>query len=109
VKKSDVGSKQNNDGFEEGHRIIRVKSTVKVKLVVTEEAMKTQRDSRGMYSPTLSLTLALDGVGGQHHPWAALPMGKRSSTQAGLVLSGQVWKISPPMGFHTHRKSLYRL
>jgi len=25
VKKSDVGSKQNN-GFEEGHRIIRVKS-----------------------------------------------------------------------------------
>jgi hypothetical protein len=47
VKKSDVRSRQNNNGFEEGHRIIRVKSKVKVKLI-TEQAMKAQRDSRGI-------------------------------------------------------------
>jgi len=47
VKKSDVGSKQNNNGFEEGQRIIRVESKVKVKLI-TEQVMKVQRDSRGV-------------------------------------------------------------
>ena len=34
------------------------------------------------YSSTLSLTSALEGVGGQCHAW-----------------SGQVWKILPPPGF----------
>ena len=29
-----------------------------------------------MYSYTLSLTSALDGVGGQHHASATLPLGK---------------------------------
>jgi len=33
-----------------------------------------------MYRPTLSLTSALDGVGGQRHDLAALPPGKRPST-----------------------------
>jgi hypothetical protein len=47
VKKSDVGSKQNNNRFEEGHRIIGVKSKVKVK-PITEHGMKAQRDSRSI-------------------------------------------------------------
>ena len=53
-----------------------------------------------MYSSTLSLTLALDGVGGQRHAPAALPLGKtryplcrRLGTPQGR--SGQVRKISP--------------
>jgi len=33
-----------------------------------------------MYSSTLSLTLARDGVGGQSHAPAALPPGKRTGT-----------------------------
>jgi hypothetical protein len=33
-----------------------------------------------MYSSTLSLTSALDGVGGQRHAPAALPPGKRPGT-----------------------------
>jgi hypothetical protein len=33
-----------------------------------------------MYSSTLSLTSALDGVGGQRHTLAALPPGKRPGT-----------------------------
>jgi hypothetical protein len=39
-----------------------------------EQAMKAQRES------TLSLTSALDGVGGQCHAPAALPPGNRSIT-----------------------------
>ena len=58
-----------------------------------------------MYSATLSLTLAQDrGGGGQRHALAALPLGKtryplyrRLGEPQGW--SGQVWKISPPMGF----------
>ena len=57
-----------------------------------------------MYSSTLSLTSALDGVGGQRHAPAALPPGKtryqlyrRLGGPQGR--SGQVRKISPPQGF----------
>jgi hypothetical protein len=57
-----------------------------------------------MYSSTLSLTTALDGVGGQRHVPAALPPVK---TRYALYRklggpqgrSGQVRKISPPPGF----------
>ena len=57
-----------------------------------------------MYSSTLSLTSALDGVGGQRHAPAALPTGKtryplyrRLSGSQGR--SKRVLKISPPPGF----------
>ena len=57
-----------------------------------------------MCSFTLSLTSALDGVGGQRHAPAALPPGKtryplyrRLGGPQGR--SGQVQKISPPPGF----------
>ena len=57
-----------------------------------------------MYSSTFSLTSAVDGVGGQFHAPAALPLGK---TQYPLYRrlggpqspSGQVRKISHPPGF----------
>jgi len=52
-----------------------------------------------MYSPTLSLTSALDGVGGQYHAPAVLSPGKtryplyrRAGGPQGQ--SGWVWKIS---------------
>ena len=56
------------------------------------------------YSSTLSLTSALDGVGAQRHPSAALPPGitrypfytKLGGPQGH---SGRVSKISPPPGF----------
>jgi hypothetical protein len=59
-----------------------------------------------MYSPTLSLTSVLDGVGGQRHAPVALPLGKtryllyrRLGGPQGLC--EQVRKISapPPPGF----------
>ena len=57
-----------------------------------------------MYSATLSLTSALDGVGGQSHALAALPLGKirhplymRLGGPQGR--SGWVRKISTPPGF----------
>ena len=57
-----------------------------------------------MYSSTLSLTSALNGVGGQCHAPAALPPGKiryplyrRLGGPQGL--SRQVWQISPLPGF----------
>jgi len=58
-----------------------------------------------MYSSTLSLTSALDGIGGQRHAPAALTRGKtryplyrRLGGSQGR--SGQVRKIStPPLGF----------
>ena len=56
------------------------------------------------YSSTLSLTLALDGVGGQHHAPAALPpiktrypMYRRLGGLQGR--SGRMRKISPSLGF----------
>jgi hypothetical protein len=59
-----------------------------------------------MYSSTLSLTSALDGVGGQRHAPAALTPGK---TQFPLYRrscwphdrSGLVRKISPPIGIRS--------
>jgi hypothetical protein len=72
-----------------------------------------------MYSCTLSLTSALDGVGGQHHAAAALPPGK---TRYQLLRrlggprarSGRVRKISPATGIRSpdrpaRSESLYRL
>jgi len=57
-----------------------------------------------MFSSTLSITAAIDGVGGQRHAPAALPPGKtryplyrRLGGPQGR--SGQVRKISPPPGF----------
>jgi hypothetical protein len=57
-----------------------------------------------MYSATLSLTAALDGVGGQHRTPAALPPGKtRYKLYRGLggpqCWSGRMRKTSPPPGF----------
>jgi len=68
-------------------------------MFILEQAMKAQR----RYSSTLSLTSALNGVGGQHHAPAALPPGKtrhplhrRLGGPQGR--SGQVRKCSPPPG-----------
>ena len=57
-----------------------------------------------MYSPNLSLTSALDGMGGQLYAPAALPPGKTLHplyTRLGgpQDRSGRVGKISPPPGF----------
>ena len=58
-----------------------------------------------MYSSTLSLTLALDGVGGQLHAPAALPPGKETRYPLYRSLGGpqgpseRLRKISPPPGF----------
>jgi hypothetical protein len=71
------------------------------------------------YSSTLSLTSAQDGVGGQHHAPAALPLGKRPGThciggrvdpRAGLDGCGK----SRPTGIRSpdrpgRSESLYRL
>ena len=59
-----------------------------------------------MYSSTLSLTLALDGVGGQRRAPATLPPGKTRYTLYRKLggpqdRSGRVRKISPP-----HRDSI---
>jgi len=56
------------------------------------------------YSSTLSLTSALDGMGGQRHAPADLPQGKTRYPLYGRMgglqsRSGQMWKISPPQGF----------
>jgi len=59
-----------------------------------------------MYTSTLSLTSALDGVGGQSHAPAALPPRK---TRYPLLRrldgphsrSGQVRKFSPPTGIRS--------
>jgi len=54
-----------------------------------------------MYSPTLSLTSALDGVDGQRHAPAALPQKVPVPIyrRLGGGRSGQVRKTSPPPGF----------
>jgi len=59
-----------------------------------------------MYSSTLSLTLTLDGVGGQRHASAALPLEKTRyqlywSLGGSQRRSGRLQKISPPPGFDT--------
>jgi hypothetical protein len=70
------------------------------------------------YSYTLSLTSALDGVGG-HHTLAALPPGKtRYPLYRGLDgpqgQSGRMWKTTPHTRIQStdhpaHIESLYRL
>ena len=57
-----------------------------------------------MCSSTLSLTSAVDGVGGKRHSPAALPPGKTGYTLYGRLSgpqghSGRVRKILPPPGF----------
>ena len=57
-----------------------------------------------MYSYTLSLTSALNGVAGQCHALAALPPGKRPVTcTVGWIAQGQSgWvqkNLTPPLGF----------
>jgi len=57
-----------------------------------------------MYSSTLSLTSALDGVGVQRHDPAALPPGKKQyllyrGLGGSWVRSGRVRNISPTPGF----------
>ena len=71
-----------------------------------------------MYSPTPSLTSALDGVGGQRHVPAALPPGKSRYPLYRRLggpqsRSGWVRKISAPTGIRspdrlTGSESLYR-
>jgi hypothetical protein len=61
-----------------------------------EQAMKPQRRNRGI---ALSLTSALDGVGGQRHALAALPPGKRPGTHC---IGG--W-VGPKAGLEGCRKS----
>jgi hypothetical protein len=51
-----------------------------------------------MYGCTFSLTLALDGLGGQRHVPAVLPTGKRLGGPKGR--SVRVRKISPPLEFN---------
>jgi len=77
------------------------------------------REGEWIYTSTLSLTSALDGVGGQRHAPAALPPGKtryqlyrRLGGPQGR--SGLVRKISPPAGIRSpdrpaSSESLYRL
>ena len=60
-------------------------------------------DGEYRYTSTLSLTSALDGLGGQRHAPAALPPGKiRCPLHARLggpqVRSGRVRKVSPRRG-----------
>jgi hypothetical protein len=60
-------------------------------------------DGEKGYTSTLSLPLALDGVGGQRHVPAALPLGKtryplHRRLGGPLDRSGQVRKTSPPPG-----------
>jgi len=57
-----------------------------------------------MYNTTLSLTSALDAVGGQRHVPAALPLGKTRYPLCRRLggpqgRSGRLQKISPPPGF----------
>jgi len=69
---------------------------VKVK-VTLEQTTKAQRG----YSSTLSLTSALDGIGGQRKALAALAPGKetRYPLYRGLGRSERVRKISPQPEF----------
>jgi hypothetical protein len=80
--------------------IIKVKVKVKVHPRTGHEGPEGEQ----RFSSTLSLTTALDGVGGQRHAPAALPPGKTRyplyRRPGGLQgRSGRVRKISPPPGF----------
>jgi len=57
-----------------------------------------------MYSSALFLMSMLDGVGGQHHTLAPLPLGRTwyhlyRKLGGPQDRSGLVWKILPPLGF----------
>ena len=83
-----------------GHGHYQVKVKVKVKFSL-EQATKAQRGSRCI---ALSLTSALDGVGGQVRAPADFPPGKtRYALYTGLGgpqgRSGHVRKFSPPQEF----------
>jgi hypothetical protein len=85
---------------------IYVTTKVKVKVKFTLEQAKKTRGGEKRYSSTLSLTSALDGVGGKRHASAALPSGKTQYPIYRRVggsrdRSGRVRKISPPPGFDT--------
>ena len=59
-----------------------------------------------MYNSTPPLISALDGGGGQHQTPATLPMGKTRYLLHGRLgrpqdRSGEVWKISPPIGIQS--------
>jgi hypothetical protein len=54
---------------------LRIRKKVKVKFAL-EEVTKAQRESKCIYSSTISLATALNGVGGKPHAPAALPLGK---------------------------------
>jgi len=67
-----------------------------------------------MYSSTLSLTSALNGVGGQRHAPAALPPGKTRYPFFKRLLgpqgrSGKLRKISPQRDSILGRSSPYRV
>jgi hypothetical protein len=83
---------------------IFIKFDVCVKIMFTLGTGHEGPDAEKRYSSTLSLTSALDGVGGQRHAPATLTPGKtryplyrRMGGPQGR--SGQVQKISPPAGF----------
>jgi len=82
--------------------MVKVKVNVKFTL---EQATKAQRSSRSIYSSTLSLRSALDGVSDQRQAPAVLHPGKRPGTHCigGWVdphgRSGRVRKILPPPEF----------
>jgi len=75
---------------------------VKLKVMFTQEqAMNAQR-GEWRYGSTLSLTLALDGVGSQRHAPAALPPGKRPGTHC---IGGWVGPRAGPDGRGKSRPS----
>jgi hypothetical protein len=78
---------------------------VKVKGTVHPKIGHKGQDGEYRNSSTLTLTLTLDGVGGQCHALAALPQGKtlyplyrRMGWPQGR--SGWVWKILPLLRFN---------
>jgi hypothetical protein len=78
---------------------------VKVKDAGKGHSRRGHKNSEGRkrQSSTLSLTLALDGVGGQCHTLAVLPHGMTQQPSYRKLdgpqgLSGQVQKILPPLG-----------
>jgi hypothetical protein len=72
--------------------------SVQILKFTLEHAMKGQR-MEYRYSSPLSLTLALDAMGGQLHASAALTPGKRPSTQYTESWVGER-KTSPQPGVH---------
>ena len=83
-----------------GHVILALKQLGKVK-IHPRQVTKARR--QGRYIGPLSLTSALDGMGGQLHTPAILPLGQASYRLyrrlcGSQVCSAWVWKILPPLG-----------